>query len=1007
MKNSNTTHREKTLLAEHAEQETLSLERRSFLKLVGFSLGAAGLASCSRGPVQNALTLLHPNENIVAGRSYWIATTSWADGSGSGILARCVDGRPIKLEGNPEHPVNQGGLSASVQASLLSLYDDHRFDGARIEQRQCSWEELDRRVQQELETIRAKNGRVRLLSSTITGPSTLAWIQKFLGSFSDGKHVVYDALSCSALLDACEVVYGQRALPRYRLDKTQALASFDADFLGAWISPAGFTKDWASARKPDDAAAKMSRVWQFESRLSLSGARADRRVMLAPWEIPKVLAFLAGEIATKSGAEIPGPLPSKSSFSLPLQKAVGELVQDLWNHRGESLVLSGRNDLESQVLCCWINEMLGAPGKTLDLESPSLQKRGDDKALASLREELLRKEVDLLLIADCNPAYDLPDFVSALKAARLSISFSALPDETSNLTQINCPQPHELERWDDGEPFAGILTTTQPTIPILRSTRTLRCSIARWLGDRREDRLLLEDHWRGEFAKHPTQDTQRFETWFTKILEQGWVFLPWQVKRTPSAFRKENLRPALERIASGSKAENPGKFRLVLYPKVGLLDGRGAHNPWLQELPDPITKTVWDNHADFAPATAAKLGIRSGDLVRLSTETGLSVEVPALVQPGQDERIVALALGYGRLGTDRFTKIGPQWLEAKPTVRPGGLVGVNGAPFLELSQGTLSYDTRSVSVQRSGAHQELACTQDHHSLSVPAHLAPKGGEVRDAVQTLAFVELQANPKKAIEKKHGSSAELWADDHKSEGPLWGMAIDLASCTGCSACVVGCQAENNVPVVGRDEVQRHREMSWIRIDRYYEEEPNGGVQVRHQPMMCQHCGHAPCETVCPVLATVHSADGLNQQVYNRCVGTRYCANNCPYKVRRFNWFEYARENQLQNLSLNPEVTIRSKGVMEKCSLCIQRIQDAKVQAKRDGVALRDGQIQTACQQSCPANAIVFGDFKDPKSQISQWISRPRSYEVLGELNVQASVRYLADVRHMESKEGQRHG
>jgi molybdopterin-containing oxidoreductase family iron-sulfur binding subunit len=452
----------------------------------------------------------------------------------------------------------------------------------------------------------------------------------------------------------------------------------------------------------------------------------------------------------------------------------------------------------------------------------------------------------------------------------------------------------------------------------------------------------------------------------------------------------------------------PGEdeLTLVLYPKAAILDGRHAHNPWLQELPDPVTKVVWDNYASLAAATAERLRVSEGDVVRLQVrgEDLPALELPVHVQPGQSEQVVAVALGYGRKGTDRFFDLGPDWLQAEATVERGATVGVNAAGLLKRKQHCLGYDTHLVQLTRTSRQSPLACTQDHHSLTVPPHLAPKGGEVRDAVRWTSAQELAAGFVAAGPHDHPAE-QLWPDDHRYTGHHWGLAIDLNACTGCSACVIGCQAENNVPVVGKDEVRRHREMHWIRIDRYYQGEEDD-VTAFHQPMMCQHCDHAPCENVCPVLATVHSSEGLNQQVYNRCVGTRYCANNCPYKVRRFNWFDYPREDRLQNMVLNPDVTIRSRGVMEKCSLCVQRIQEEKIAARQRGEPVADGAIQPACQQSCPTSAMVFGDFNDPDSKVNKLRRQSRAYTVLGELNVRPSVHYLAAMRNRKGQGGEPH-
>ena len=569
-------------------------------------------------------------------------------------------------------------------------------------------------------------------------------------------------------------------------------------------------------------------------------------------------------------------------------------------------------------------------------------------------------------------------------------------DETAAGAALVLPQAHFLEAWGDGQPEHGRYSLSQPTVPPLRDGRSLRHVLARLLGDQRDDAALVRDTWRDEV--YPLADGgQDFRAFFDRALHDGYWESPAPAPEEP-AFRSGAIR-------APRATEGPSGLELVLYPKVGLLDGRGAHNPWLQELPDPVSKVTWDNYACLSETRAAELGVELGDVVRLTPSGGgRGIELPVLVQRGQHDDVVAVALGYGRAGTDRFAGIGPGWLEGRPTVREGQTIGVNAAPLLTLDAGGLGYAGRGVTLEPTGEHRPLACTQDHHSLEVPEHLAPPGAEVRDAVRSAGFEDYRSDPEHAIAHGHLPEAELWPDDHRPLGHHWGMAVDLTSCTGCSACVIGCQAENNVPVVGRDEVRRHREMHWIRIDRYLTGEGDG-VTAAHQPMFCQQCDNAPCEWVCPVLATVHSSEGLNQQVYNRCVGTRYCANTCPYKVRRFNWFDYPREDKLANQALNPDVTVRTRGVMEKCTFCAQRIQEARSEARRRGVELADGDIKTACQQSCPTQAIVFGDMADPESAVSRLMARQRAYGVLEETNVKPSVRYLARIRNAEL-EGESH-
>jgi molybdopterin-containing oxidoreductase family iron-sulfur binding subunit len=485
-----------------------------------------------------------------------------------------------------------------------------------------------------------------------------------------------------------------------------------------------------------------------------------------------------------------------------------------------------------------------------------------------------------------------------------------------------------------------------------------------------------------------------FEAFWNQTLHDG------VAQVTPRTVRVENINQAAVRLVPRGSPPPEGTFSVVLYAKVGMPDAGHAYNPWLHELPDPISKVAWDNYACLSPATAERLGVRDGDVVRLeAAEAGGAarrLELPAFVQPGQHDRVVAVALGYGSRLSERFAGVGPEWLEARPTVGEDGLVGKNAAPLLTWAGGQLHGVRDGVRLTKTDRQHSLASTQDHQQIRLPATLTRAGREPPPVVRTTTLADLPQVPARVPLPLTEQEGDLWPDDHPTDGAHWGMVIDHNACTGCSACVIACQAENNIPVVGKDEVRRHREMHWLRIDRYYAEHDRG-VDVVHQPMLCQHCGHAPCEPVCPVLATVHSAEGLNQQVYNRCVGTRYCANNCPYKVRRFNWFDYAHDDRLANLVLNPDVTVRSRGVMEKCTFCVQRIHEARMEAAGQGRLLRDGDAQTACQQSCPAQAIVFGNLNDPASRVRQHAGGARSYRVLEELNVRPAVSYLALVRN----------
>jgi len=515
-----------------------------------------------------------------------------------------------------------------------------------------------------------------------------------------------------------------------------------------------------------------------------------------------------------------------------------------------------------------------------------------------------------------------------------------------------------------------------PLIRPLGGTRARVESLAIWSGRSGTARDLVRETWRRDVWPRRIEGTD-FEAFFDAAVRDGFVAVRPAVARS---------RAPDDAALAGDSAAAPATegLALVLHASHTMLDGRHAHNPWLHELPDPITKVVWDNHASLSPAAAQALGIETGDVVRVAVEGGASLEMPALVQPGQHDRAVAIALGYGRKGTGRFANVGPEWIEGAPTVGAGRLVGENAALLRDPAAPTPA----AVRVTPTGRRRTLARTQRYDSLEVPERL---GGGHRDHARSVEAADWSAAPAQS----HEGHDELWPEDHRYPGHHWAMVVDLTACTGCSACVIACQAENNVPVVGRDEVAREREMHWIRIDRYYDSR-GGGTDVVHQPMLCHHCDHAPCETVCPVLATVHGSEGLNQQVYNRCVGTRYCANNCPFKVRRFNWFDYPHQDRLQNMVLNPDVTVRSRGVMEKCSFCVQRIHEAKAEAKRKGVPLADGDVQPACAQSCPAGAIVFGDRNDPASAVAARRADPHHYHVLDELNLRPAVGYLPQAR-----------
>ena len=972
--------------------------RRDFLKAAGFTVGAAFATGCSRAPIQKAIPLLSQPEEIVPGRSLFYAATCGGCSAGCGLLAKVRDGRPIKLEGNPEHPFSRGGLCATGQGSILGLYDSQRLQHPLKQGHKISWDTADREILTRLASIRDQHGAVRFLTGTITSPSVLLALQEFLGSFAGSRHIVYDPLSNSALLDAYEQTHGRRSLPRFHFEKAEVIVSFDADFLGTWISPVEYTRAYRCGRNLEEQ--RVSYHVQFESRMSLTGSKADQRFAVAPGDFGVLLTHLTGLVAKKAGVFLDATEPDASP--VPMSFLEG-LAERLWGARGRSLVVCDSQAVQEQLLANYLNHLLGNYGTTIDLERPSLQAQGNDRDLESLVGELQAGKVHALFVYGVNPAFDLPggdQLAEALRKVPLLVSLNQRMDETAALAGYVLPQPHFLESWGDTEAVSGVISISQPTVHPLGDTRSVLETLAAWNANSKSGYELLRESWKAKVFPRQKRDSS-FDAFWECSVRDGYA----EVEPRAVQTRQFDVRAA--RPIPRSSA-NSNSLALVLYPTVSMLDGRNAYNPWLHELPDPVSKVTWDNYASISPATAGKLGLTNGDIIRVdASRDPRTLELPVYIQPGQHDQVVAVALGYGSRLSARFAKVGPQWIDALLSVGDNGLVGQNAASYLELKDGALRYSSTQVTLLRTGKQRELACTQIHNTLTVPESLRPVGSGPRPIIQETTLASYLRDPHSGVEDA-GEKEDLWPSDHPYSGPRWGMVVDLNACSGCSACVIACQVENNIPVVGRDEVRRNREMHWMRIDRYYSESEHGQVDVAHQPLMCQQCENAPCETVCPVLATVHSEDGLNEQVYNRCVGTRYCANNCPYKGRRFNWFNYSHDDQLQNLVLNPDVAVRSRGVMEKCTFCVQRIQEGKIEAQRVGERIYDGNIQTACQQSCPAQAIYFGDLNDPNSRVSKMMANPRRYRVLEELNVRPAVGYLTVVRgREEGKKEEQHG
>jgi len=949
----------------------LEASRRDFLAMMGFTLAAVGTNGC-RAPVQNAIPLVVGSDDIIPGVANYYATTCRGCSASCSLLVKQRDGRPIKIEGNDESELFGGGTCATGQATVLSLYDAERLRGPMWQGNPATWQEVDRHILDALTASRATDRKVVLLSGSITSPSTKQLITEWDSSYPHFQHVVYEPFSFSAMRQANAQSFGAAAIPHYRFDKARVILGLDADFLGTWLSPVEFARQYAEGRKSDS---KRSLHIQFESGLSVTGSNADLRVPVAPSEIGLAALALLRRVAVKSGVEgVPrGPEPFATPDQLDL------IAEELWKHRGESLVVTGTNDVSVQVLVNALNNLLGSIGKTVDLEQASFQQSGDDAAMRELLGDLRAGKVHTLLMHGVNPAYDWEDqegFLSALQKVDLSVSFSDRRDETSSHVHAICPDHHFLESWGDAEPITAHYSLAQPLIAPLFDTRSAQDSLLKWVGNLDSNPYsYIRDFWREQLFPRQKQFAD-FELFWEKSLRDGVAVLPPSNATPQQGFHGDWLESANTVLREHRQIQDPqnqDRYELHFYQTVALRDGRHANNPWLQELPDPISKVTWGNYAAVALNTADKLGVKEGDVIRIKTERG-QIELPVFIQPGQEAKTISIALGYGR------TVVG----------KVGQNIGANVYPLTAIVGSSRRYSATQAIIDKTGRHETVASTQSHFSM-----------EGRPIVLETTLDELHKG--EITPKDEEALPTLWAERPSGEHS-WGMAIDLDACIGCSACVVACQAENNVPVIGKEEITRTRIMHWIRIDRYYSGAAENPESL-HQPMMCQHCQNAPCETVCPVLATTTSSEGLNQQIYNRCIGTRYCANNCPYKVRRFNWFNYTNNpeydfnmaNPVGRLVLNPDVVVRSRGVMEKCTLCVQRIQLAKNSALQGKRELRDGDIQTACQQACPTQAIVFGDLKDSGSRLSKLHANQRYYQALGELGIRPNVGYMKKIRN----------
>ena len=941
-----------------------STSRRDFLKFLGFSTAAATLAACETPVVKSIPYVIKPEE-IIPGVANYYATSIYDGRDYASVLVKNREGRPIKIESN------KNCTNARVQASVLSLYDSGRLQHPLKNGNQVEWSSIDIEIKERLSKINKK--KIVLLTGTILSPSLRNIFNDFSRNYSNVEHIMYDAVPYDGILDANKQSFGLRVIPSYHFDIANVIVSFGADFIGNWLNN-DYSSDYIKGRNPKQG--KMSRHYQLETNLSLSGSNSDKRIAIRPSEQKTLLTDLYNSL---------------SSGSHPKDNRLKDIVKSLRSNKRKSLIVCDSNDINTQLIVNAINSILDNYDNTISLRTPSYIKQGDSKKVDSLIKEMQNGNVGALITYKVNPSYNLvnaKEFNNALSMVDLTISTSLYNDETASLMNYACPDNHNLESWGDVHPSHNTYTLMQPTIAPLFNTRQFEETLLRWI-DQEDYHLYLSNFWK-----------EKGVNW-EQALHDGFFTI------NDQEVKIKSIEPLKSNLPSHTSSFEG--IELAIYEKIGIGDGTQANNPWLQEFPDPISRACWDNYMTISATTARELGLKNwnvsngglnGSVVNIKSGNSILENVPVMIQPGQANNTVGLALGYGR------EKAG----------KSANNVGVNAFSLLK---------SKLVTIEKISGEHEFASIQLHHTMM--------GRDIVKETTLSNYIKDPSSGNKRVTYPTfkgvlpADKLSLYDEQDLKTGHFWNLSIDLTSCTGCGECVISCQAENNVPVVGKEEVRKSRDMHWMRIDRYYSsdmtkevasendissidmykdmEEPSDNPEVVFQPVMCQHCNNAPCENVCPVAATTHSNEGLNQMTYNRCVGTRYCANNCPYKVRRFNWFQYSDNDKFDfnmnddygKMVLNPDVVVRSRGVIEKCSMCIQKIQELKLTAKKEGRPILDEEAQTVCSSSCATNAIVFGDVNNKESEVYKLKNDERAYDLLDHLNVNPSVFYQTKVRN----------
>ena len=947
--------------SEGASELPEGITRREMMMLVGASLSLAGLTGCRR-PVEEIVPYVAPPEDFVPGVPRYYATTLPFGRSAYGLIVESHEGRPTKIEGNPAHPSTLGGSSSRAQASVLGLYDPDRSQSITLKGARRSWGDFVM-AWGALSQAHAADGGARLavLSESFSSPTLARLASELRTRFPKLQWSTYDAVSDENRLAGLRQAVGRDVDLMLRFDQAAVILCLDADPLLTDPETIRHARGFADGRRAGTTGGTMNRLYAVEGVYSLTGAMADHRLRLESRQIAAFVAALAAQLgapgaSTQAGAAVPGVDP----------RWIDAVAKDLLANRGKGLIIAGeRQPAGVHAAVCALNAHLGNTGKTVTYHETKDAVLPSVNSLTSLVSAMNAGTVQTLVILGGNPVFDAPadlDFAMAMSKVPHTIALGHTVDETSSRAEWHIPRAHYLESWGDARAVGGVLSVVQPLILPLFGGRTPVEVLTLMVGDKeRPGYDVVRDTWKTVLGE------SEFDRKWNRVLHDG-LLAGSELPEVAPAVKGESFAELAQTTASASGLE------IVFVPSPSLHDGRFANDAWLQELPDPLTKLTWDNPALVSPKTAEMAAVANGDMVRLDYG-GRSLEIPVWILPGMADGVVALTLGYGRQRVGRIgSGVGFDTFKVRASKAPGFDGGV-----------TLS---------KLGRTYPLSATQDHGSM-----------EGRPLVRESTVSELRA-PKKeegrtgplGVFEEKSEHFSLWEPHTYDRGHQWGMTIDLNACIGCNACMVACQSENNVPVVGKDQVAKAREMHWLRVDRYFAGEPSGNPEVVFQPIPCMQCEDAPCEQVCPVAATVHDGEGLNVMVYNRCIGTRYCSNNCPYKVRHFNFFNFTKDTpNILKLAMNPDVTVRARGVMEKCSYCSQRINRAKIDVKLAGRDFRDGDVKTACQQACPASAIEFGDIRDASSRVAKAKADPRNYALLDELNTKPRTTYLSKVRN----------